>query len=103
MEFSEVWVVYRDVIGRVLLKDEIREQSAGVLRTLSEAGIRTIMLTGDRRSAAETVAEKLGVDEVRAGLHPEDKVEAIVELTKAGHKTVMVGDGVNDAPSLAAA
>jgi Cd2+/Zn2+-exporting ATPase len=103
MEFSEVWVVYNDVMGRILLKDEIRKESAAVLRTLSEAGIRTLMLTGDRRSAAETVAEKLGVDEVRAGLHPEDKVEAIDALNKAGRKTAMVGDGVNDAPSLAAA
>ncbi len=103
MEFSEVWVVYQDVIGRILLKDEVRKESAAVLKTLSDAGIRTLMLTGDRRSAAETVAEKLGVDEVRAGLHPEDKVEAIDALTKSGHKVAMVGDGVNDAPSLAAA
>lgn len=103
MEFSEVWVVYKDVIGRILLKDEVRKESAAVLKMLSGAGIRTLMLTGDRRSAAETIAGQLGVDEVRAGLHPEDKVEIIDALTKSGHKVAMVGDGVNDAPSLAAA
>lgn len=61
------------------------------------------MLTGDRRAAAIEVGEKLGIAEVRAGLHPEDKVAAIRELTLAGHKVAMIGDGVNDAPSLAAA
>jgi Cd2+/Zn2+-exporting ATPase len=61
------------------------------------------MLTGDRRAAAIEVGEKLGIAEVRAGLHPEDKVAVIRELTQAGHKVAMIGDGVNDAPSLAAA
>ena len=62
-----------------------------------------MMLTGDRRGAAESVAKEIGVAEVRAGLHPEDKVAAIEELTKDGKRVAMVGDGVNDAPSLAAA
>jgi Cd2+/Zn2+-exporting ATPase len=102
-EFSEVWVIGRDVVGRVLLQDQIREESAGVLRQLRAAGIRTVMLTGDRRQAAEAVARHLGLDEVRAGLSPEGKVEAIQELRKAGGTVAMVGDGVNDAPCLAAA
>jgi Cd2+/Zn2+-exporting ATPase len=61
------------------------------------------MLTGDRRHTAEMVAKELGVDEVRAGLSPEDKVNAIQALRAEGRKVAMVGDGVNDAPSLAAA
>ncbi len=101
--FSEVWVLHEQIVGRVLLKDEIRAGSRAVLEKLAAEGVRTIMLTGDRRAAAIEVGEKLGIAEVRAGLHPEDKVAAIRELTMAGHKVAMIGDGVNDAPSLAAA
>lgn len=101
--FSEVWVLHADVMGRVLLKDEIRTGSKAVLERLAADGVRTVMLTGDRRAAATEVAKELGITEVRAGLHPEDKVHAIEEITKGGHKVAMVGDGVNDAPSLAAA
>jgi len=102
-ELAEVWVVGKDMIGRVLLRDEIRAESKGVLAELKRLKITTVMLTGDRRQAAESVAVELGLDEVRAGLTPEQKVEAIQELKKAGGKIAMVGDGVNDAPSLAAA
>ncbi len=102
-ELSEVWVLGRDLVGRVLLKDQIRAESRGVLAQLKSAGIRTVMLTGDRRHTAEAVAGELGLDEVRAGLSPEDKVHAIQSLRTAGAKIAMVGDGVNDAPSLAAA
>ncbi|WP_395740517.1 heavy metal translocating P-type ATPase [Prosthecobacter sp.] len=101
--FSEVWVLHEQIVGRVLLKDEIRAGSRVVLEKLAAEGVRTIMLTGDRRAAATEVGEKLGISEVRAGLHPEDKVAAIRELTQTGHKVAMIGDGVNDAPSLAAA
>ena len=66
-------------------------------------GIKVVMLTGDRRHTAEAVAKELGVDEVRSGLSPEDKVEAIQEIRESGRRVAMVGDGVNDAPSLAAA
>lgn len=104
-EFAEVWVVGKDVIGRVLLRDQIRAESKGVLAMLKRGGIRTVMLTGDRRQAAEAVAREIGLDEVRAGLSPEEKVSAIQSLRAAGPATrvAMVGDGVNDAPSLAAA
>lgn len=101
--FSEVWVLHEKIVGRVLLKDEIRAGSRAVLGKLASDGVRTIMLTGDRRAAAAEVGEKLGIAEVRAGLHPEDKVAIIRELTQGGHKVAMIGDGVNDAPSLAAA
>ncbi len=96
-------MIGRDLVGRVLLRDQIRAESAAVLTGLKAAGIRTVMLTGDRRHAAEAVARELGLDEVRAGLSPEEKVAAIQELRAAGHKVAMVGDGVNDAPCLAAA
>jgi Cd2+/Zn2+-exporting ATPase len=104
-ELSEVWVLGREVLGRVLLRDQIREESKAVLAALKKMGIRTVMLTGDRRQAAESVARELGLDEVRAHLTPEQKVEAIQELRKAtpGARVAMVGDGVNDAPCLAAA
>ncbi len=101
-QFSEVWVVGRDLIGRLLLRDAIRAESAGVLRQLKAMGVRTVMLTGDRRHAAEAVARELGLDEVRSGLSPEQKVAAVRELHDAGHTVAMVGDGVNDAPCLAA-
>jgi len=104
-ELAEVWIVGRDIIGRVLLRDQIRAESKEVLAELKRMGIRTVMLTGDRRQAAESVARELGLDEVRAHLTPEQKVAAIEELRRAtpGGRVAMVGDGVNDAPSLAAA
>ena len=102
-ELSEVWVIGKDLVGRVLLKDQIRAESRDVLSKLKAMGIKTVMLTGDRRHAAEAVAKELGLDEVRAGLSPEDKVAAILALRAEGRKVAMVGDGVNDAPCLAAA
>ncbi len=102
-ELSEVWVVGKDMLGRVLLRDQIRAESRGVLAELKRLGIHTVMLTGDRRHAAESVAQELGVAEVRAGLSPEDKVHAVESFRQQGKKVAMVGDGVNDAPSLAAA
>lgn len=102
-ELSEVWVIGHDLVGRILLKDQIRAESRGVLARLKAMGIKTVMLTGDRRHTAEAVAKELGLDEVRAGLSPEDKVAAIQALRAEGRKVAMVGDGVNDAPSLAAA
>ncbi len=102
-ELAEVWVVGKDVLGRVLLRDQIRAESKNVLAKLKSLGMRTVMLTGDRRQAAESVAMELGLDEVRAHLTPEQKVAAIQELRQSGGRVAMVGDGVNDAPSLAAA
>lgn len=102
-ELAEVWVVSDDLVGRILLRDELRPASKGVLAALREAGLRSVMLTGDRRQTAEAVARELGVDEVRAGLTPEQKVEAVHALKGSGRRVAMVGDGVNDAPCLAAA
>jgi Zn2+/Cd2+-exporting ATPase len=104
-ELAEVWVVGKDVLGRVLLRDQIRAESKAVLSELARLGIHTVMLTGDRRQAAESVARELGVSEVRAHLTPEQEVDAIqaLRLGPPARRVAMVGDGVNDAPSLAAA
>ncbi len=100
---SEVWVIHEEVVGRILLRDKVREKSREVLEWLAGRGLHLLMLTGDQRGAAEAVAHRLGVRDVRAGLHPAEKVEVIEGLTREGRKVAMVGDGVNDAPSLAAA
>lgn len=102
-EFVENWIFKGDLIARILLRDQIRTESKDTLARLHDKGIHSVMLTGDRRSAAESVARQIGIEEVRAGLSPEDKVAAIREYSKSGYKVAMVGDGVNDAPSLAAA
>lgn len=102
-EFAEVWLVSEDLLGRVLLRDQIRTQSAPVLAALAAAGIHTVMLTGDRRETAEAVAKQIGLSEVRAGLKPSDKVDVLREFKLKGKNVAMVGDGVNDAPCLAAA
>ena len=102
-DLSEVWVIGQELVGRILLKDHIRTESKRVLAELKASGVRTIMLTGDRSHSAEAVARELGIDEFRSGLSPEDKVEALQQIKKQGYKIAMVGDGVNDAPCLAAA
>ena len=100
---SEVWVSDGELLGRILLRDDLRPQSAGVLKELRAAGLRSVVLTGDRPEAAELLKRELHFDELRAGLKPEQKVAAIRDFSAAGQRVAMVGDGVNDAPSLAAA
>ncbi len=100
---SEVWLSTTGLIGRVLLRDDLRPQARSVVEKLRELGLRSVVLTGDRRETGEYLRTRLAVDEVRAELKPEQKVEAIQEFTKAGKRVAMIGDGVNDAPSLAAA
>jgi len=100
---SEVWVSDGELLGRILLRDDIRPQAADVLSQLRRCGLRTVVLTGDRPEAAELLKRELHFDELRAGLKPEQKVAAIREFNATGKHVAMVGDGVNDAPSLAAA
>ncbi len=101
---AEVYVGGPGLAGRLVFRDELRPESAGMLSGLRAANVQTIMLTGDRRATAERLAAELGISEVRAGLLPEGKLAAIEEFKQGGRRRVaMVGDGVNDAPSLAAA
>ncbi len=100
---SEVWFIQGNLLGRILLEDQVRPESAEVLQRLTQAGLQVIMLTGDREEAAQAVGRTLGDIDVRAGLSPEDKVAAIKDLHNMGRRVAMVGDGINDAPSLAAA
>jgi heavy metal translocating P-type ATPase len=89
--------------GALLMADEIRPETPRALRLLRRAGVeRIVMLTGDRRDVAETIGTALGVDEILAEQTPTDKLGA-VETSRARCTTIMVGDGVNDAPALAAA
>jgi len=100
---SEVWLATRDLLGRILLQDGIRHQSRAVIADLRHAGLHPVVLTGDREAAAAALQSLLGLEDVRAELKPEQKLAAIRELSEAGRRVAMVGDGVNDAPSLAAA
>jgi Cd2+/Zn2+-exporting ATPase len=97
-------VVEGTVIGVLGISDPIRESSAEAIRRLYAAGLkRVLMLTGDDRLTAWAIAAKAGIDEVRSELLPEHKLEAIRELQREGYITAMAGDGINDAPALAAA
>jgi Cd2+/Zn2+-exporting ATPase len=90
------------IIGSLSLTDKIRLESRASVATLERRGIQVEMLTGDNESTAKGVAEKLGIERYKSGLLPEDKVHEVESLCREG-VTVMVGDGVNDAPALAAA
>lgn len=91
-------------LGLVTVMDRERENAAAQIQALREAGIeRIVMLTGDNPRVAEALARRVGVDEVHAGLLPEDKLRIVSELGRTYGPTAMVGDGVNDAPALAAA
>jgi Cd2+/Zn2+-exporting ATPase len=83
--------------------DKVREGAAESVRALKAAGIRVEMLTGDNETTARAIAERLGLDGYKAHLLPEEKVRAVEELKAEYGITAMVGDGVNDAPALAAA
>jgi len=91
------------VLGLLAFGDTVKPASHAAVARLHELGIRTVMLTGDNAGSANTVARELGIDEVRAQLLPGDKAAIVQELRKQGHIVAMVGDGLNDAPSLAAA
>lgn len=87
--------------GTILLADAIRDSAQSAIAGLKKLGLRTMMLTGDQKTAARAVAAKLGIDEVHAGLLPDDKLAIIDAQRTAGRTIAMIGDGVNDAPALA--
>jgi P-type Cu+ transporter len=89
--------------GLVGVADPVKENAAEALSALRAEGVRVVMLTGDSRVTAEAVARRLGIDEVHAGVLPQRKAEVVRELKEAGRVVAMAGDGINDAPALAAA
>jgi Cd2+/Zn2+-exporting ATPase len=100
---SEIWLSGEGLLGRIILRDDIRPQAQGVVDELKASGLRTVVLTGDRHATAEHLKRELHLDEVRAELKPEEKVAAIKSLSEGSNRVAMIGDGVNDAPSLAVA
>jgi len=89
--------------GVIAIQDEIRPEARAVIKTLHQMHIKTAMLTGDNELAARSIAQYLGMDDVRADLKPEDKIKAIEDLKAKYGPIAMVGDGINDAPALAKA
>ncbi|MGS1079115.1 heavy metal translocating P-type ATPase [Pseudoxanthomonas beigongshangi] len=92
----------RHLRGLLAFRDEPRESAADAIARLHAMGLRTVMISGDNAGAAQAVATRLGIDEVRANVLPDGKAEVIAQLQEAG-TVAMVGDGINDAPALAAA
>jgi Cu+-exporting ATPase len=102
-ETHNVYVLKNGVlIGWVDVKDELREEAASIIQYLKSKQIKTILLSGDRKSKCELIAQQLGMDEVIAEQTPEQKL-AIIEQLNQATPTAMVGDGINDAPALAKA
>ena len=92
-----------DVLGALAVEDEIRPESAEAVARLHQMGLRVAMITGDSRAVADSVASRLGIDEVAAQVLPADKAGAVRRFQQDGKRVAMVGDGVNDAPALAQA
>jgi P-type Cu+ transporter len=89
--------------GGFTVADEVREDARAGVDALKRMGLRTLMLTGDTRETADSIARQIGVDDVIAGVHPDQKAVVIDKLRASGHRVAMVGDGINDAPALASA
>ncbi len=102
------WLIRRngnaaELLGLLAFGDTVKATARLAVARLQQLGVRTVMLTGDNRGSAEAVAKELGIDEVRAEVLPGDKAAAVQALRSAGEVVAMVGDGINDAPALAAA
>ena len=100
---AEVWVANSGILGVIYLSDEVRPAAREVISYLKKAGVAVALMTGDRRAAAQAVAAQVGIDDVRADVSPEEKLQAVHQWRREGKKVAMVGDGINDAPSLTAA
>ena len=87
-------------VGLIAMSDTVKEGVGEVVKKLKNKGIRVVMLTGDNKRAAETIAREVGIETVIAEVRPDEKANKILELQKSGAKVAMVGDGINDAPAL---
>jgi P-type Cu+ transporter len=98
---SEVYVARGGhLLGAVIVADTVRPEARRAIQALKQMGMRIVLLTGDTRLVAETVAQGLGINEVQADLLPEDKLDYVSKLVDSGRIVAMVGDGINDAPAL---
>jgi P-type Cu2+ transporter len=101
---SAIYLTERnDVLAMFAVADVVRPESNDAVRLLHERGVQVVMMTGDARAVADSVAAELGIDRVFAQVLPEQKSAKIVELKRSGMRVAMVGDGVNDAPALVTA
>ena len=100
---GEVWIANDQALGVIYLRDEIRPAAKRVIDFLKRSGLSVALLTGDRRGPAAMVAEQVGIQDVRAELSPQAKLKCVHDWRASGKKIAMVGDGINDAPSLTAA
>ena len=105
LQYSHLYLAAGGQLAAVIcISDPLREEARGVLDALRELGVtRTVMLTGDSRQTAATIAAQVGVDEFRAEVLPEDKARYVARLRREGHTVLMVGDGINDSPALSEA
>lgn len=90
-------------VGAIAIADTLKPDAHEAVAALRHAGITPVMVTGDNQRTAQAIAGQVGITEVRAGVLPQDKATAVTELTAAGKRVLFVGDGINDAPALAAA
>ena len=100
---AEVWVAGKELLGAIYLRDRIRPAAASVIAELKAAGGSVALVSGDRASAAKVVASAVGIEEIHADLKPGEKLERIRRWQQEGKTVAMIGDGINDAPSLTAA
>jgi Cu+-exporting ATPase len=91
------------LVGEIRLSDTVKESARVAIRELKRAGLRIVMLTGDSQAVAEKVSQQLGIQEVKAEILPAEKSKIVAELRSEGRIVAMAGDGINDAPALAAA
>jgi Cd2+/Zn2+-exporting ATPase/Cu+-exporting ATPase len=100
-DMSEIWVARAGrCLGTIWIADVLRPEAVEAVRRLRAMEIRTVLLTGDKRSVADAIGTSLGVDEIEADLLPEDKLLRIKALKDKGRTIAMIGDGINDVPAL---
>jgi Cd2+/Zn2+-exporting ATPase len=100
---AEVWIASTSALGLISLRDEVRPAAKRVIDFLKQRGMSVTLLTGDRLTVAQNVAAQVGIEDLYAELSPQAKLQCIHDWRVAGKKVAMVGDGINDAPSLTAA